>query len=273
MQPAPGKLVVAKKPGRGSGQSFPERDGFVRVDVTSGSGKVVGKSKASSLSPLLVGPAVDWEGKSCVRFENLWQYNKVFPQLKHWDAEAQKPTKEWQKWQEKGYKTLKKGGKGLRTPPEVSGLKKKWREANSAEYPSAAAKAEAVAKAKWTPSGFWWENECLGYIASRKRAYVPTYAKLLPQIPAFQALVKMLEAGENIMILDLDGPPLDAYPKGMEVSLENIRKMLNAEQNIFGHGYVIAALLANLDLKELCKEEKEEEGTEPSIKKQKADID
>ena len=137
------QVVIARKPGRGSGSSYPSRLNYTRLDVTSGSGNKLGSAKVSSVSPLYVGPVVDCDGESCVRFENAWQYRKIFPQLGHWNEQESKPTQEWQRWQSRGYKELKKG-KGVRTPTEVSKLKKRWREARDVDPDSGSGVRSAI---------------------------------------------------------------------------------------------------------------------------------
>ena len=94
----------------------------------------------------------------------------------------------------------------------------------------------------------------MGYVEARKKLYVPIYAKYVKETKAFAALKEMVARGENILILDLDGPSLKEYPKGMEVTMENLIKCLEDESNIFGHGFVIAALLADIDIEEMCGE-------------------
>lgn len=257
-----GAVVVAQKPSRGAGEKFPTRENFTRIDVTSGSAKKFGSVKATSLSPLFLGPVKDCDGEECDRFENLWQYRKVFPQLGHWDEEKQVPSVAWVKWRRAGYKKLKKG-KGIRTPPEVSKLKKAWRTARDANYEREEDRERAMESAKWTPSGLWWSGECLDYIASRKLVYVPTYANLIRESAAFKAMQELVEKGENVMIMDLDGPPISIYPSGLEVTLDNLKTMINDPRYLFGHGYVVAALLADISIEDLCLEE-------PILKKSKS---
>lgn len=268
MKQGRGVVLVAQKPSRGSGLSYPSRAGFDRVDVTSGSGKKIGKTNASSMSPLFLGPVDDCDGDSALRFENLWQYRKVFPQLRHWDYENHCPSAKWREWKTKGFSKLKGGKKGVRTPPEVSELKKIWRKANETQYMSEEEKQRALDAAKWTPCGLWWQGECLDYIASRKRVYVPIYAKLVAGTDAFKALKQKVDSGVNVMILDLDGPPLSLYPEGMEANYEQLCLMLNDPKYLFGHGYVVAALLADIDIEAMCTSSIKEQG-EPTTKKQK----
>lgn len=232
-----GSVVVAQKPGRGSSYKYPAREGFTRVDVTSGSFKSFGLHKATGMSPLYLGPITDCDGDKALRFENMWQFRKVYPQLGHWDEATQRPTKAWDVWRRAGNAKLNPKGKGIRTPYEVSKLRKLWREK---KIPA------------WTPVCMWWQNEALDYVTSRKRVYVPAYAALVAENDAFKAMKALVDAGENIMVLDLDGPPLSLYPSGLHVTEDSLTIMLNDPNYPFGHGYVVAALLANIDLDALC---------------------
>ncbi len=262
-----GVVVVGQKPTRGAGIEFPSRPGFTRIDVTSGSANEFGSGvKATLLSPLFLGPVTDCDGEICNRFENLWQFRKVFPQLKHWDADKNTPTETWMEWRRAGYKQLK-NGKGIRTPQEVSELKKIWSQALAAEYNSEDERATAMEKAKWTPSCLWWNGESLDYIVARKRVYVPIYSNLIQENAAFKAIKALVDKGENVLIMDLDGPPLEICPIGMEATLDNFKRMINDPRYVFGHGYVVAALLAEIDITQLCSEDEN-----PSVKKSNEDV-
>ncbi len=119
-----GAVFVAGKPQRGSSVSFPDREGCSRFDVTSGSNAKLGTAALKNLSPLLIGPCLDCDGKKVVRFENFYQYQKVLSELGYWDSETKQPTPKWKAWHTKGQAKLK-NGKGIRTPPEISAYKKK----------------------------------------------------------------------------------------------------------------------------------------------------
>ena len=59
---------------------------------------------------------------------------------------------------------------------------------------------------------------------------------------------KMLQSGQNIMIIDGDGPPKSLYPEGIELNVDNWDEMLNNPKYPFGHGYVVAAVVAGLPI-------------------------
>ena len=104
--------------------------------------------------------------------------------------------------------------------------------------------------------------EKLDYIQGRKKIYGPIYDKLVRQEPLFDELKERLANGENLLIIEVDGPhgeSLDYYKQkygvndyfiennAMFVNEENINIMLNDEKHPFGHGYCLAMSL--LDMK------------------------
>jgi len=211
---------IGSRPPRGSKQLYPEQPDCIRIDVSSGSMKKINKLYMKNLSPLLLGPVFDNEGNEYVTFENLWQYNKVYPQLDHWDFELKIPTEKWFLWRKRGM-TLLKNGKGIRTVPEVAKLKK---------------------TGNWKPIGMWYNNVLLDYIDARKCVYNPIYADKILQTPEFQALKNLAET-TGVLIIELDGPPLTIFPDGILATKKNICKAINNEKYPFGHCYVVASLL------------------------------
>ena len=238
-------IYIGSKPPRFNNEiKFPEIRGFTRIDVTSGSMTRVNYDGVSvpttQFSPLLLGPCADDEDVAKY-MENLWQYSKVYPQLGHWDDVEKKPSQKWKLWREKGFSSVKKAKgkeKGIRTPPEISKLKKLCRENGE----------------NWAPKCSWWKEQELDYVTSRKLMYVPEYSKVVVQTKAFQALKNMVSGGVNILIIDYDGPDPLAYPNGMLMDEKNFLDQLNNTSRPFGHGYVVAALLAGLDIDSLCKQ-------------------
>jgi hypothetical protein len=67
-----------------------------------------------------------------------------------------------------------------------------------------------------------------------------------------------------VLLLDTDGPSLEIYPEGVIITADVFREALNDERRIFGHAFVIGALLAGVDVIAVCSEE-----LEPAMKKQR----
>lgn len=177
--------------------------------------------------------------------ENVWQFSKVYrsveaqraslsryhpqvivwehPAEKHFDAATDKPTHEYWEWR----------NKGLCNPFAV-------------RYPNG---FHGRKKCLFSI----WEGERLDYIAARKRIYCGEYARLAPATEAFQTLHDMVQRGQSLQIVEVDGPdPSLKYPPYDQISRENpsmlmteetCRLLINDERKPFGHGFVIAALL------------------------------
>lgn len=227
-------VYVGQKPFRG--YKHPERkaEGIENVDVTSNGPK----RYAEAFSPLLIGPCLDPFGDEARFFEHLWQYSKVYPQLGHWDEEQKCPTEAWHRWRREGYPKLGKNGKGYRRPPEIYRLKERGQD--------------------WKPIGLWWDGRLLNYIESREQVYVPVYWKLV-EAKVTQVIKPTLKRGEVVtkgwMVLDYDGPvDEDHQEHGMLVTVEALRAKLRDPSAPFGHGYVVAAILAGFALSDLMPE-------------------
>lgn len=219
------RIYIGSKPKRGSKKKWPLVPNTTRVDVTSANLKY-----RKDLSPLFVGPTTAPDGTVFDRFENAWQYSKVYPQLGHYGKLSKTETPKWFEWRKRGQTKLR-NGKGIRTDSRVSKLKKVWRDTGK----------------PWTPMHSRWGNEQLGYIEARKKIYVPEYLKLIRKTKTIKQLKK---SQDSYLFIDLDGPP-----KVEELSGELLEKMLNDPNHLFGHGYCVAAIVAGLDdaLEEMCK--------------------
>lgn len=214
-----GNVRIGQKHSRGvPGQRTVTCDGFLNIDVTSGSRNLIGPERvpAVTLSPMKLGPITDAEGNTALIFENYWQFGKMWQSAGHIDPSSGKPTDKWLAFRRKGYALAK----GKRRPLPI----KKYGTANRAHY----------------------NGRSYDYVHSRKAIYVPIYYRLIKDLPAIHAMREMLNSGQKIMIVDLDGPPRNSYPNGMPMTVENWRRLINDPRISFGHGYVVAALLAGL---------------------------
>jgi exodeoxyribonuclease-3 len=245
-----GMIRIGQKRSRGvSGDKDASMEGFKTIDVTSGSMNKLGKVLAKTLSPLLLGPYTDKDGLKANIFENYWQYGKLWPTANHIKKGTDcEPTKAWYEFRKTGYASTK----GKRRPLPVK------------EY-------------GYSTCAFY-NNKSYGYLDSRKEIYVPVYKKLIEKLPIIKELRKLLESGQNVMIVDGDGPPKSKYPNGLELTQKNWDKMINNAKYPFGHGYVVAGLLSGLNLfeekeeskKKSSKKKKEESGEEEEKSKKKS---
>ena len=87
------------------------------------------------------------------------------------------------------------------------------------------------------------------YITSRKDIYVKEYRAL---IQGRESLLKWRKAyldGQTIVIYDFDGPRSSkGEPLCMEVTKEFLQEKLHDVQHPFGHGYIVAAEIAGIEL-------------------------
>lgn len=109
-------------------------------------------------------------------------------------------------------------------------------------------------------------EEKLGYIESRKKIYLPVYTKCVQDQPQFVELKSRLERGENLLIIEVDGPHEESMPyykatygvnddfitKDMVlVTPEHMKLLLNDEKHPFGHGYCLGMALLDITLEDL----------------------
>lgn len=212
-----GQIRVGQKRRRGmTGERNVMADGFLNIDVTSGSGNKVGGIKATAFSPMLL-PVYDADGKLVtVAFENDHQFSKAWAKAGHIQVNAdgtRSPTAAWYAFRAKGL-ALKKG---KRRP-----------------FPRSYGPADYA----------FIDGKEVGYVASRSLKYVPEYGALIDKLPIMDELEKVIRSGQSVMIIDGDGPPRHLYPHGMDLTLSNWDAMLNNASYPFGHGYVVARKLA-----------------------------
>ena len=180
--------------------------------------------------------------------ENVWQFAKLYDRVSAQDQSLSRwqPTvKVWQHGEETHV-----GGDG--EPLEAYW---RWREkgmanAYAVRYPNGYHGRHACVCALWRVDGVL---QRLDYIAARKRIYCAEYVRLAPQQPHFTKLLKLLDAGVNLQIVEVDGPDpaltfapyteLSSESPGLTITESVIDTLLHDKRKPFGHGYVIAALL------------------------------
>ncbi len=101
----------------------------------------------------------------------------------------------------------------------------------------------------------------LDYRTSRYEIYLPLYAKMVQQYPEYDELQRRYLSGENLLILEVDGPfqsDLAYYQQrygvksdfitnhSMLATPENLKIMLDDTRHNFGHGYCLAMTLQGI---------------------------
>ncbi len=119
------------------------------------------------LSPFYLGPCESFDRYMAQRFENLWQYSKVYRcHLDHgW------PSEEWFEWRGKGFAS----DRAHRYPMGKGAI----------------------------PEYSYWDYERLGYVEARQRIYIPEYVRLVSRTEAYRRLQIMAE-DRPVALFDFD---------------------------------------------------------------------
>jgi len=142
-------------------------------------------------------------------FENYWQSGKRYPNI---------PAKTITDW-------WKKQTKGKRRFPDGKDKKVLY-----AKFPHI--------------------NDNLGYIDSRKQVYVPEYYNLIKDNLVLIDLKNRLASGESFTVYDFDGiRDNNGNPTSAEVNLELLQDKILDTRTPFGHGYVVAAAIMDINPK------------------------
>jgi hypothetical protein len=89
----------------------------------------------------------------------------------------------------------------------------------------------------------------LDYVSSRKKVYIPEYINLIKDREMLHVWKKYVNDGNDIAIYDFDGPRgPDGSVMCLEVTLELLQEKLNNASQSFGHGYIVASLILDIDL-------------------------
>jgi len=249
-----------------SGYINPKIEGFKNIIVLTKS------SPYGELGPYVL------QDESGRIMENLWQFSKVYPSVPkvripytkrqprivwEWNAETHitndgKLTPEFWKWRETGMNCK-----------------------DPVRYPVGNTKAKStclyclhpdinedtISDPRPLAPDIKCENEIidankLNYVDARKQIYLPTYCALVKKEKKFDKLLGMLNKGENLLIIETDGPHqehLSYYKEKYDVNddflidntmlatIENIRIMMNDTKNPFGHGYCLASALLDIN--------------------------
>lgn len=193
--------------------------------------------------------------------ENVWQFSKVYKEIPKvrlfteiseenktksimWEykecilAPATKPTKEYYKWREMGASNKY----SIKNPVEQLYNKHKY----------------VIIKCE---DGTF--SKPINNKIARKKLYIPLYSEFVKRSELFKSLKTRLEKGENLLIIEKDGPHqtmLDSYKRQnkikdnfiendtIELTQEYLRILINDMKNEFGYGYCLALSLLEKDV-------------------------
>lgn len=122
---------------------------------------------------------------------------------------------------------------------------------------------------KWVryPNGFNHHKETVGsiyrgkiinYIGARKKIYCKKYQDIAITKKLFKDLKERYENGENIQIVEVDGPSKgDTYPYNkvqvkdglgsLKITKKRLNALINNSDQTFGHGYCVASMLLGIE--------------------------
>ncbi len=124
----------------------------------------------TNLSPFVLGPVQSYLPDHCAqRFENLWQFSKVYKE--HIDKDGY-PSTAWHLWRTRG-----------------------WADTRAHRYPMGRGRK---------PEYSWWELEKLGYIDARKRIYAKVYAEHVMKTKSFDLLLMLYVTRGEVTLKDYD---------------------------------------------------------------------
>lgn len=142
------------------------------------------------------------------RFENLWQFSKVYPSQVYLSGE---PTTEWEQWRQRG-----------------------WNDLKAHRYPMGKG---AI------PLYSYWGGKHLDYIQARKQIYATEYAKNVSKTRAYKLLElqykECCQGNQELILLDYD-----AYD---HISLNmSLLEVINNPKRKMGHAFVLIMMLTGL---------------------------
>ena len=89
----------------------------------------------------------------------------------------------------------------------------------------------------------------MNYVESRKKVYVPDYYKMvMNKYEAEHLQLLQQHSSRPIVVYDFDGPRnLKGEPICEKVTVEMLRERINDASKPFGHGFVVAAMVAGIE--------------------------
>jgi hypothetical protein len=235
------------------GYDYPKYPGFTNIIVLTKS------SPYGSLGPYVI---ADDDGHI---MENIWQFSKLYPYVPKVKVPftVRYPKIVWEWGEEVHINEYDSWKNNKIAPMNITPNDKYWHwrkmgfeNADAIRYPVGRNFAQnclyALKNKGDTP---------LNYVEAREQIYAPVYKSLVRNRPQFKKLKRRLESGENLLIIETDGPhgeDLDYYKDAygvdddfivgntMLITPDNIDVMLNDTKHAYGHGYCLATALLDI---------------------------
>lgn len=97
-----------------------------------------------------------------------------------------------------------------------------------------------------------WDSvypEQMDYVTSRKKVYVPNYYNYIKDSESAKKWKDLVVSGRDVTVYDFDGVRKEnGDVDTKEVTLELLKEKIEDTHFPFGHGYVVASLLANIPI-------------------------
>lgn len=173
---------------------------------------VITVSKANNwqkgLSPFVLGPCPLYGDLISKNMENAWQFSKVYPEF----VDGDRIKDEYFEWARNG-----------------------WSDSRAFRYPMGKGRI---------PSFSYWDGERLGYVAARKKIYIPLYANAVKDTDAFRYLTALyeecIENDRDLYLVDFD-----AYRhKQLDMTYTDVA---NCDTKKMGHAFVLAYMLEDME--------------------------
>jgi hypothetical protein len=207
--------IQSKVPPRQSGDLYPGDKCGARSKIDVTSGQKIGHPDRVAFSPMTEVPN-GYMGFHC--FENFWQSGKRYKEMGHMN---------------------------YNTKLDDIG---RWKAYSEPHRRHPKAKGMVPVDAIYPDIGI---TEGIDYVTSRKQVYVPYYYNEIISKDRFQYWRSQVAAGNDILIIDYDGPKVphgNYYSRPcLVVTLDLLVEKINDTRYPFGHGYVVAAALLGID--------------------------
>lgn len=96
-----------------------------------------------------------------------------------------------------------------------------------------------------------YDGQRRDYLQSRKEIYIPEYHDLVKNSEAISKWKDIVASGRTVVIYDFDGPRTqDGGVTCLPVTRQMLKEKVNDTTFPFGHGYVVASILAEIPLSE-----------------------
>lgn len=195
--------------------------------------------------------------------ENIWQFSKIYqtvPYAKQFYSLHNKMVI-WEHYPETHLK-VDGDGKPIFSSAYIQWRRKGYHNPHAIRYPTGFNYRTKTLGHVWGTGSYNCETEVkiLHVDEARQTIFLPLYCQLVSNNSEFKELISRLKKGENLLLIDADGPyqeSLKYYMKKygvnekfieddtMEASIENINILLNDDKHIFGNASSLAYALTH----------------------------